>query len=215
VPPTRIDVEQFALAFPRRVRSHLQPLKQLFAADVAPLGAIKAWVGNDLVSIPYRVYFSPIEGGTRDALTPTQRLLVDCLHTRHYDGVVREQHCRAVAASTEPWIPPFVLQLLGEYVLEVALTVTQAVPATTAARSAYAAFCDANPPFVRLVKARATSYWNCYYRHAYPRLVDYPPRLAIMELCGDRPHSTLRSQGFPPRYESVEGPEGPTPMPTD
>lgn len=183
VAPERDDLQQLELAFPRRVRSHLQPLGHIFErAELAPRGVIEAVVEGEPVSIPDRVYFQPVDDGTLDALTPTQRLMVDCLHTRHHDGLIRERHVRAVAASTEPWVPPFVLQLLGEYVLEVATAAAQAVPATSEVRSAFAAFCDANPEFLRLVRARATSYWNCYYRRTYPHLADYPPWRSLEEL---------------------------------
>ena len=74
--------------------------------------------------------------------------------------------------SDESWIPPFVLQLLGEYVLEI-IRVVQAHSAVLK-RSEYRRFIIENPAFLQLLKQRIISYWNCYYRAMFPRLKDYP-----------------------------------------
>src|ERR1700738_4820844 len=35
--------------------------------------------------------------------------------TRHHDGFVRERHVREILDADHPWVPLFVLQLLGAY----------------------------------------------------------------------------------------------------
>jgi hypothetical protein len=120
----------------------------------------------------------------RDALTTEQRLMLDCLCTRHHDGRVRERYAREVAPSSEQWVAPFVLYLLGEYVVEVIEAVAASVPRTDAVTANYAQFCAENADFVQLVEARAISYWNCYYRQRFPDRNAYPAVPALRRLCG-------------------------------
>ena len=55
-----------------------------------------------------------------ESLNPIQRAMFHCLHTRHHDGHVREQHFAALLAPDQPaFVAPFAAQLLGEYVLPI------------------------------------------------------------------------------------------------
>jgi len=59
-------------------------------------------------------------------------------------------------------VVPFVVQLLGEYVAEIAEVIEAHLGGLS--RHLYAEFFRENPSFVALTQTRAMSYWNCYYR---------------------------------------------------
>ena len=72
-------------------------------------------------------------------LTARQRLILGCIFTRHHNGYVRQQWMRAVVPHAEPWVVPFVLALLGEYVVEIVVDMCRALHALGDPRSATAA----------------------------------------------------------------------------
>jgi hypothetical protein len=90
----------------------------------------------------------------------------------HCDGFVRQKHVRGLVSRTEPWVAPFVVQLLGEYILEIVETIDEASDGLKTDH--FRAFVRQNPAFIQLTLQRATSYWNCYYRRSFPKLEDYP-----------------------------------------
>ena len=69
------------------------------------------------------------------------------------------------------------MQLLGEYVVEIAHVIV------TALRDGYVAglaqFVIDNPLFMATTRRRVVSYWNCYYRRQFPSLHDYPAHIAL------------------------------------
>lgn len=75
-------------------------------------------VDNENVSIPYRIYHDPAFIDTA-RLTTGQTELLDCLLTRHHSGFVREKHLARIICCHHDWIPPFVVQLVGEYVIQI------------------------------------------------------------------------------------------------
>ena len=96
--------------------------------------------------------------------------LLDCLFTRHNDGLVRQTHLARIIWSTSPWIPCFVVPLLGEYVIEIIQLIQDNLPHINI--PAYTDFVRANPEFMVLTEKRVMSYWNCYYRST--KREDYP-----------------------------------------
>ena len=78
-----------------------------------------------------------------------------------------------------PWVPAFVVPLLGEYVAEIAAAVQRGV---SHQQAAYAAFASENPDFCRKTSARMINYWALYYRRSIPRFADYPGYQAAMAL---------------------------------
>ena len=104
--------------------------------------------------------------------TAREVLLLHCLFSRHHDGVERERCLRNIITSPEPWVVPFVVQLVGEYVLEI-IEVVQANLTRLPAEN-YRAFLRENPAFVARTRARVTSYWDCYYRDRFRDPRSYP-----------------------------------------
>lgn len=79
---------------------------------------------------------------------------------------------------------PFVVQLTGEYVLEILGTIGMGVPGLAAPGSAdrrlYGEFIERNPDFFARAERRVVSYWSCYYRWKYEVFGTYPGS-ALME----------------------------------
>ena len=112
-------------------------------------------------------------------MPPVHNSIVDCLYTRHHDVRVRQRRLERILGLAEPWVAPFVVQLIGEYVLEILLVIRRRLlPALTDPASAlagvYGQFAAENATFVARTSARVVSYWDCNYRHRYPTFADYP-----------------------------------------
>ncbi|MCE4554910.1 hypothetical protein [Pelomonas cellulosilytica] len=128
---------------------------------------------GELLSAPARLYCSP--GDLRaliDHATGDHRTLALCLGTRHWNGYVREECLRRFIATDRPWTAPFLVQLLGEYVIEIVELIASTTPQATVQN--LADFARENPKFMALTRQRATSYWDCYFRRHFPSLQTYP-----------------------------------------
>lgn len=146
----------------------------LAATEIArPLGAFSVNLDEETLQIPYRVYYS--HGLLRSNLLGScgdTKLVLACLGTRHYDGYLRQQCLRYLLNSDESWVLPYLVQLAGEYVLEIVDEVAATIGSLDS--SSVAAFVRRNPAYLATFARRVTSYWNEYYRHVYPRRSDYP-----------------------------------------
>lgn len=166
-------------AFPTSVRAEAGLVASALPhAPLDPAGRFEVVVAGEQVAIPYRIY-QPELPASYESWTGSRRVVADCLYTRHHDGRIRERHARLIVADTSPWVIPFAVQLIGEYVLDIVLALeeglTQLSEAGSAQRRAYGAFASANLNFVQVTRARVVSYWNCYYRRQFPSLDAYPP----------------------------------------
>jgi hypothetical protein len=178
-------------AFPRSVRADAVSVADALPhASLEPAGQFDVEVADERLTIPDRIY--QVEVPDRyESWSATQRLIADCLYTRHHDGRVRERHARLIVEDLSPWVVPFVVHLVGEYVLEIVLAINERLThintAGSAQQRAYGAFAAANRRFLLLTRARVVSYWDCYYRRQFPSLVDYPPHRLItaIEKAGD------------------------------
>jgi len=123
--------------------------------------------GEDL-SIPYRIYHDPALIDTA-RFTSRQVELLDCLLTRHRDGFIRQEHLARIIRCNHDWIPPFVVQLAGEYVVEI----VQAIWMNSGSLDTglYRRFLKDNSAFFAITRQRVISYWDCYHR--WQRRQDY------------------------------------------
>lgn len=156
---TRADV--IRSTFPAAIRSDLDAV-----IDVLPPGpdherhvGPEVSVQGERFGLLSRLYAPEPEGRRFDQLTERQRLVLACLYTRHHDGHVRQRYLEVVQGS-DPWLPVFTLQLVGEYVIEIcqrALDQIEAIPIDV-----YRAFADENPDFMRVIRNRVVSYSRSY-----------------------------------------------------
>jgi len=149
-------------AFPAEMREHaLTALETFPEPEHPPWDKFSVKVSGQTVVIPYRLYHSPTLISS-EHLTDLQSNLVDCLLTRHHNGFIRQQHLARIIHSRHLWVPPFVVQLLGEYVVEVIAVIFDNL--NDLDRSLYRSFLLENPDFLAQTSQRVSSYWHCYYR---------------------------------------------------
>jgi len=144
-------------------------------------GQLVSVAGEDL-ELPSRIYNDPLPVDVIGDLGGVAELITGCVYSRHHDGYVRESACVTILSSAEPWVVPYVVQLLGEYVVEIcALILTRLSAQSMFDSTAYRDFVAANPAYFELTRQRAISYWSCYYRRRFAR-EDYPALIALDRL---------------------------------
>lgn len=168
-------VKAFPTAFADDVRAVLAIMPR---SRLEPAGMFSVAVRGERVAIPSRLYNDEPPAQSVDSLSPRQQTLLHCLYTRHHDGTVRQRHLEAVVGAPEPWIVPFVVQLAGEYVLEILVVIRDGLrdldtPGTDP-HHAYGQFLVDNPAFFARTERRVVSYWNCYHRLRYSSFEGYP-----------------------------------------
>jgi hypothetical protein len=167
-------IARYVAAFPSDLAADVDAALRIVPPHFHPpspdnIGLIQ-FQGEEL-RIPYRIYVA-IDPAERvvQSLSEPQRTIIGCLFSRHHNGYVRERFARQIVGSEEPWVPAFVLQLAGEYVIEIIDVIAASLGAICNDR--YYDFAAGNPGFVALTKRRIISYWACYYRNI--RFRDYP-----------------------------------------
>ncbi len=105
-------------AFPAELRD--DALKVVSALPKPPHTAhsFSVEIGEDTVMISYRIYHDPAQIDS-SSLSRTQCELLGCLLTRHHSGFVRAENLTKILGTNHEWVPPFILQLVGEYVVEI------------------------------------------------------------------------------------------------
>ncbi|MEU4532506.1 hypothetical protein AB0F49_30165 [Micromonospora ureilytica] len=167
-------------AFPRRLGDDVRMVLAILPpAPHAPTLPLSVLVDGEPVVIPYRIHNDEPSVAAEAELSTTQRAVLDCLYTRHHDGRLRQRRLERVVGVIQPWVAPFVVQLVGEYVDEILLAIRRVLAPELAVPhsptdAVYARLAAENPAFVALTGQRVASYWDCYHRRRYPRLIDYP-----------------------------------------
>jgi hypothetical protein len=136
-------------------------------------------IEGETVFIPYRIYAPELVASRGPIASEETKDVIACAYTRHSDGFVRERALRGMGHLDRPWVVPFVVQLLGEYVVEIAEVVVGALDGLS--RSTYERFSAENEGFLQLTQQHVTSYWASYYRRSY-LLSEYPPVQAMQGL---------------------------------
>lgn len=147
-----------------------QVMGQLDQTRVAMHRFIEVRVGEEELVIPYRIYDQGYEGVFAH-LTETQSILYSCLLTRHHDGHVRQRYLERILSVREPWVVPFVVQLMGEYVIQILETVEAHLQMLD--QALYGRFIRDNQAYFQTTEARMISYWNCYYKRICKHPFEY------------------------------------------
>lgn len=190
--------ESLARAFPARLAPLVTRVVQsLPAAHLGPSGPVTAsnsrtWAGlavaGEPVVIPYRVYNPAPPPHLASGLSRTDQVITAAIYSRHHDGLIRQRALGTLLDCDEPWTAPFVVQLLGEYVIQICADIEEftrtALPARPAMQASLSAFLTQNPCFAELTRQRAISYWSCYYRALHPSREAYPALTALSRLDG-------------------------------
>ncbi|QJE01853.1 hypothetical protein HH212_19005 [Massilia forsythiae] len=179
-------------AFPAVLAGHVQRVAPMLAQGQmhAPSETVvSVRLQNAFLAIPYRVYYDakrvlaaldePGEAG----------VIAQCLGSRHHDGSIREVCLRRLLASEPDWAVPFIVQLLGEYVIEIVEPIHERFEQGIEAK--YVDFFRLDPHHCHVLEQRAISYWNAYYRHRFATHRDYPAVQALAML----KHAAQREDG--------------------
>lgn len=173
----------FSLIFPAALHADGEALFRplIEGASMPSWDGFIVQVQGETLAFPARVYWAPEQlRATIAASTGDARRLALCLGTRHHDGFLREACVRQLGEIDRAWVLPFMVQLLGEAVVEVSAAVEPLIRG--ADPEEVAAFVAANPDFVAKTKQRVISYWDCYYRYRFKRLQAYPSYRALLAL---------------------------------
>ncbi|SEL29603.1 hypothetical protein [Streptacidiphilus jiangxiensis] len=165
-------------AFPIALARDAEAVRAVMPASrFRPHAPFPVVVEGRQVSIPGRLYNDEPPPEAVASLSPRQRQLLHCLYSRHHDGKVRQRHLEKVVGCTDSWVVPFVLQLVGEYVVEILAVILDelrelAAPGTDG-HLAFGRFIVDNPAFFARTQRRVVSYYSLYYAHDYASR-DYP-----------------------------------------
>lgn len=123
------------------------------------------------ILIPSRIYFNEPEAHLENQLNYKQKMILNCIYLRHYNGYIRENRLRNMIDTNEYWSIPFTIQLLGEYVYEIIEVLDSHINKNTLDN--YCKFIDENPKYWQKTESRMISYWNEYYRYRFPKIKEY------------------------------------------
>ena len=152
----------FAAAFPSELGSQSEAaVLALNLSSDYDYGRFSLSVLGETLLIPRRVFSRSIKPDL-SGLSWQQRQIAQCIRTRSTDGFERQAALEEVLAINAPWSIPFVIALIGEYVIQIIDDVYAVVPQFDP--DVVAQFIRDNPGFYQLTRDRVTSYWNCYYR---------------------------------------------------
>ena len=166
------EVRAFPAALAEDVRALFPDLSD--GQSHPPSNFFQVRVQGETMAIPCRVYYAQNQVLRCASRPDIQGLVALCLGTRHHDGYLRENCLKRLIEIEEAWVVPFIIQLVGEYVVTIVQRVEQALPRLNA--QLYAEFILDNQAYFETIGRRTISYWDAYYRSEYPKLNTYPGR---------------------------------------
>ncbi len=160
---TEIGGLMLAEAFPSEHRA-----AALLAGEaVARVLAARQWterfavqVEGQGVLIPARLHFA----SDRLGLTESDEAwrFACALQTRSNNGFERQRAVRNLLADLQPWAAPFIVALIGEYIIEILDDIAASL--TPENTRTLGAFVIQNEAYWNTTKRRVISYWDVYYR---------------------------------------------------
>jgi hypothetical protein len=160
---TEIDGSMLAEAFSLEYRSAAELAGEAAALVLAPRQRTERFAvesEGQRVLIPARLHFA--SNRLRLAENDEAWLFARALQTRSNDGFERQRAARDLLADLQPWAAPFVVALIGEYVVEILDDI--AATLTPESSRMLASFIVNNANYWSTTKSRVASYWNVYYR---------------------------------------------------
>lgn len=154
--------------------SHLTP----FVDDAYRARSSELNILGQRVLLPGRLHFPGLTA-THAAMDSMPQPAL-CLVSRATDGYLRQRAVVALLGVEEAWAAPYVATLLADYVHEIVEVISNGLPELN--RELYANLVRENRTTFRVIRARATSYWDVYHRHLYPEKRDYPGLKALREI---------------------------------
>jgi len=122
---------------------------------------------SNTLFIPTRIYTDKGQLDKLEKLSLKQKEMVYCLFSRHHDGFVRERCLREFITSNNSFTAPYILKLLGEYVIEIIEVIYQ--NRENLNKENLLSYISENPEQYERIRQQVYSYWDCFYRSAYPK----------------------------------------------
>ena len=151
------------IAFPASLSSDVAPVASIIpTTTTAPHREFTVRVGGESLSIPYRFYNAEPSADQISSLSERQQLLLHTFFIRHHDGYVRQRHLQKALRSLEAWTPPYVVSVIGEYVVEIIQAVAEGLDQLedplSQQSAIYGRYVAENRAVIDLIEARAASY---------------------------------------------------------
>jgi hypothetical protein len=170
---TKKDRLSFVEMFPSNLSNEVLAVNDIIPeAKLTPQGQEIIIVNSESLKIYDRIYNPEPAKENIAKLSETQRLILNCIYTRHHDGHVRGKYLKNILSSAVPWVTPYVLILIGEYVEQILMPIKDSISEENI--SLYRKFAAENPSLWNKIKARVVSYWNVYYRDKFINKEQYP-----------------------------------------
>ena len=128
-----------------------------------------------------RIYGPEPKSSPIGSLSNTQTLIYACVYSCNADGYIRQRQVRVLVTSADPWVPTFVLGLLGEYVVEVADEIHRSIHLIP--QELYQRYALANPNFIRVTCEGIVSYYMAGFS-GWDRPFASSPSYAVMNELG-------------------------------
>lgn len=159
---TEVGAADLAQAFPRKMWGEAQ----MAASQLLTLMTVSQWtdhfgvfINDEKVLLPSRLRFER----DSDSFVPGSNtsLMVRALQLRSNDGYQRQRAVRDLLTDIRSWTAPFVVALIGEYIVEILDDIDAA--STPVVVAELATFIAANPAYWATTKRRVQSYFHVYY----------------------------------------------------
>jgi hypothetical protein len=134
-------------------------------------------IQDEEITIPTRIYFNEPADSEISKLTETQLQILNCIFLRSANGYVRERNLRQLNGNYTPWIAPYIILTIGDYVIQNLLQLESQLNQENI--KTLKKYISQNPKIWKLQKARMTSYWNCYYREEFEDMEEYVGRRIV------------------------------------
>ena len=131
---------------------------------------------NETIIFPYRVYykipnvsFVYKEEKNHFLKSPKDTIetdILNCICSRHHNGFIRQKAIQNLISSTNFWVTPYLVRIMGEYVVQILNDINDGFNSMD--KENLKQFIQQNPVFYAKTKARILSYWSCYYWSEFP-----------------------------------------------
>lgn len=149
-----------------------------FVDDEYRKSSIRMDVLGQSIGMPRRFHFLDAVGSANICRVASPA--AQCLLTRSTDGYQRQKALSAILGLSKPWVAPFVVSLVEDYVVEIVEDIYASLPSLD--QGIYSNFVRENRGVMRMIRSRAISYWNAYYRERYPNRANYPSLAILRQL---------------------------------
>jgi hypothetical protein len=158
------ELKQFKNSFPHHLESELSGLfsKIDLKSEHSTHWGYQLHLNKQIIEIPSRIYWETNSSIKALELSPIQETMMACIFSRHHDGYTRENNLHKLLLSDNYWVTPFIVQLLGEYVIEILNNIWKNTDKLNL--NNLNKFISENEEYWFKTKQRIASYWDCYYR---------------------------------------------------